>query len=222
MLIMWGINLQAQFAEFEERTEKNRFLKVLKNSCSSGSSDCGNGSITELLQVNFLDPDLLGKQFYFFNDFIYWMGRASKGFHTRDLNTKINTTAGVFMVKMGTSSYLQKIFGDDVTCPDGKTLMVAQLKYNDGRLISTWSQDAICLAPTDTFKISVVRDADTTVPFRSTTETKEVDDQGIDWMKDEGPTERTYSSKSDGPRKIRFELKSGDKSTSQPQKAAKK
>ena len=181
------------------------------------SYDCGNKSVSSLLNLNFLSPEMINRQFYFFNDFIYWLGNHSPGgrWNGKDAAAdrkealaatnpdKFFSGKGVFMIVLGTSPYLNEVVAPDKTCPAGQTLMIAQLKYNNGHSIANWSQDTICLAPTSTFKIDVSKDQDNTVPFAGQSQDPADDPDGIDWMKDPGPTEN-YTAAGSSPRKIRF------------------
>lgn len=187
-----------------------------KNSYQKGY-DCGNGSVSQLLNVNFLAPENIGEQFYMFNNFMYWMSPHNQmgkwnGKDAKDAKKQADAVAqpdnvfgaGVFMIVLGTSPYLQRLAGSGVTCPQGKTLLVAQLKYNNGNSLNVWSQDAICVAPTDDFQIQISADADTSVQLAR--KRIKTDDQDIDWMQDAGPT-ANYQQAGSSPRKIRLVLK---------------
>ena len=211
-------NVQAQFIEFKESgISKNTFLGALfgpngglvRNMCKTtdvntkghpqDAYDCGNKNISGLLNMNFLSPGALGQQFYIFNDFMYWMGKNLASNKADQEPDKYFSGSGVFVIVLGTSPYLKQVVASEKICPEGKTLMVAQLKYNDGHSIVSWSQDSICLAPTDTFKIEVSNNQDNTVPKIA----KSAD--GIDWMKDGGPTEN-YNQATTSPRQVRLIL----------------
>jgi hypothetical protein len=190
------------------------------------------------LNINFLSPELLGQQFYIFNNFIYWMNdrngmgawngqdaaAAKKEATANAQPDKYFSGTGVFMINLGTSSYLQKIVAPAKTCPTGQTLLAAQLKYNNGSTLVTWSQDSICLSPTDTFTIAVSKEQDNTVPAATAiSATPAPDGQGVDWMQDAGPSDN-YGQAGDSPRKMRLVLKSGGAQAlqvAQPAQAAK-
>jgi|GEM_PF-1337484 len=222
-----AFNVQAQFVELKDGSSKNRFLGPARSMCKTTSItkgknvqksyDCGNKSVSGLLNVNFLSPEMMHRQFYFFNDFIYWLGNHSPGGRWNGKNDaadrkeslaatnpdKFFSGKGVFMIVLGTSPYLNEVVAPGKTCPDGQTLMIAQLKYNNGHSIANWSQDSICLASTDTFKIHVSKDQDNTVPLAGQPSDPSDDPDGIDWMKDAGPTEN-YTAAGGSPRKIRL------------------
>ena len=229
-LIMFSfisLSVQAQFVDFKETTSKNRFLGLDINSCSTSSGgsinsyECGNGTISELLNVNFLSPELLGQQFYIYNNFMYWMtghdgmGKWS-GSDAANAKREAKATAnpdkyfsgsGVFMIIIGTSSYLQQMVAPDKTCTDGQTLLAAQLKYNDGNSLTSWSQDAICLLPNEMFEIVISQQQDDTVPpadgAKKQSNKISIDNQSIDWMKDNGPADN-YVLADSSPRKVRL------------------
>lgn len=214
--------IQAQFVDFVDKTGKNRFLGLDMSICKTTTNsskknyqkgyDCGNGSISELLNVNFLSPSVFGQQFYIYNNFMYWIGKNLK---SGNKNAIVNSDpennfsgSGVFMIVLGTSSYLNEIIADELalggipkTCPVGQSLVIAQLKYNDGTSIATWSQDAICCTSTDKFSLEVSSGQDNTVAQGSSVDATDV--QGVDWMKDSGPS-AAYKKASSSPRKIRL------------------
>ncbi len=241
LLIVSVCQLQAQFVDFKDSTSKNRFLGVDIGMCSTKTNnskndyqksyDCKNNTISGLLNLNFLSPEFIGQQFYMYNNFIYWMSShdgmgAWNGSEDKAANKQAQADAnpdknfsgtGVFMISLGTSSYLQKIVAPDKTCPAGQTLLVAQLKYNDGNSLAAWSQDSICLSPADSFGIEVSNSQDDTIP--AGIPATDIDGQGVDWMKDNGPA-GNYAKAGDSPRKVRLVLKSGGaqagQSVSQP------
>lgn len=213
LLIVLSLNLQAQFVKFEDNASKNRFLGLENGQIDLGfgtkgsskgslsTSEYGNGTITEFLKVNFLSPELLGRQFYMFNDFMYWMGENLDTGKADIEPEKYFSGSGVFMIVLGTSSYLKKIVAPEKTCPEGKVLLMAQLKYNNGSSLVTWSQDSVCLTPTDTFAIQINKTQDTTIPMGSVRSVE--DAYGFDWMKDPGPSEN-YLQAGSSPRQIRL------------------
>ncbi|MBP6870021.1 hypothetical protein KBC04_04010 [Candidatus Babeliales bacterium] len=207
--------MQASFVDFIDNTSKNRFLGPAMSMCKTTTNnsskhyqksyDCGNGSISELLNVNFLDDSLFGQQFYIYNDFMYWIG---KNLQSGNKNAVMNAQpdlhfsgSGVFMVILGTTPYLKEIIAPTKTCPKGQRLMMAQLKYNDGNSIATWSQDAICLAGSDKFALVVSSDEDNSVPTGKPVEN--INKQGVDLMKDSGPS-GAYKQAGSSPRKVRL------------------
>ena len=226
-LLLTSLCAQAQFVAFREDANKNKFLGLDISMCSpSGHGtfhayQCGNENISGLLNVNFLSPELLGQQFYLYNNFMYWMtshdgmGKwngseaavAKKEAKARSNPGEKFSGSGVFMIILGTSSYLQQIVAPEKTCPEGQTLLAAQLKYNDGNSLTTWSQDAICLSQNDTFEIAVSHKQDDTVPpadaAAKQAKVADADMQGIDWMKDNGPS-ANYALADSSPRKIRL------------------
>ncbi|MDP3788123.1 MAG: hypothetical protein Q8Q60_02250 [Candidatus Chromulinivorax sp.] len=222
-------SLQAQFVDFKDNTSSNRFLGLDIEMCATTTNnskkdyqkayDCKNNTISTLLNRNFLGPELLGQQLYIFNDFIYWMSnhdgmskwngkeaRVAKKQAKANADPENNFSgSGVFMIVIGTSSYLQQIVASDKICPEGQTLLVAQLKYNDGNSLVTWSQDSICLSPADTFEIVVSKEQDNTV--LPGLPKADIDGQGVNWMKDNGPAAH-YAKAGGSPRKIRLVRKS--------------
>lgn len=233
ILMLTACSLQAQFVEFKDNATKNSFTGVGLNQCSikglkskdQKSYDCGNDTISRLLNVNILTEGLLGHQFYIFNDFIYWMNesdglgawngkdaaKAKKAAQANANPDEVFSGTGVFMIEFGTSAYLQNIVAPNKKCPAGQTLVAGQLKSNNGNSLASWSQDSICLAPTDTFGIQITKDRDDSVPFGPVESS--VDAQGVDWMKDGGPT-RNYEQAGSSPRKLRFVLKTSSASDS--------
>jgi hypothetical protein len=229
--------LQGQFVDFKENVSRDKFLGLGMSACSTETNhsknsyqkgyDCGNGSVSQLLNVNLLTPENIGDQFYIFNNFMYWMSPHNSmgkwnGKDARYAQKQAQATAqpdkffgaGVFMIVLGTSSYLKRIAGQSTTCSNGKTLLVAQLKYNNGNSLHTWSQDAICLAPTDDFEIRISSDVDSRMMAQAQSK---IDNQDIDWMQDAGPA-ANYQQAGSSPRKIRLVLKS----SSQPAAGAAK
>lgn len=212
---LWTVQAQSQFVDFVDKSSRNRFLgldlqmcKTTTNNSSKNyqkSYDCGNNTISGLLNVNFVNPSVLGKQFYMFNNFMYWIGDNNKSdkdqLQAQQQPDQYFSGAGVFMVVIGTSPYLQQLVPPKAPCPSGKTVLVAQLKYNDGNSISCWSQDSICVGPTDKFTIQITDEADDTVSDAQTNQ----DAQGIDLLKDPGP-KPCYQQAGSSPRKIRLVL----------------
>lgn len=217
MILIGSLHLQAQFVDFMDSSSKNKFLGLDLSTCSPETNkssknyqkgyDCGNSTISEYLNLNFLSPQLLGQQFYLYNNFMYWIGNNSQSDKQATLAMEqpdqYFSGSGIFMIVIGTSPYLQQTVTSQKTCPAGKTLLVAQLKYNDGNSIACWSQDSICLSPTDKFAIQITSDQDNTVPAKSSTGS---DAQGINWMQDSGPA-ANYGQAKGSPRKIRLVLK---------------
>ncbi len=226
-LLLTSLCAQAQFVDFRENVSKNKFLGLDISMCSpSGHGtftayQCGNDNISGLLNVNFLSPELLGQQFYLYNNFMYWMtghdgmgqwNGAEAALAKKEAKARSNpgekfSGSGVFMIVLGTSSYLQQIVAPEKTCLEGQTLLAAQLKYNDGNSLMTWSQDAICLSQNDTFEIEVSKGQDDTVPPADAgaqqAKVTDVDMQSVDWMKDNGPA-NNYALADSSPRKIRL------------------
>ncbi|WP_162801785.1 hypothetical protein [Candidatus Chromulinivorax destructor] len=220
MLIMFiqSFLVQAIFIGINESTSQNSFLGQTVNACSNKNYNCSNETISGILNVDFFSPQNYGKQLYIFNDFIYWVGAQNKAeeyahtvqrFSGSALDKKMDDdfpVPGTYMIVLGTSDYLKKIIAPTKTCPSGQWLMMAQLKYNNGKMIYAWSQDSICLAPKDSFSLQISSDADNTIPFSSnvTTPPAAPDAQGIDWMKDTGPDAAMYNKASKSARKIRL------------------
>ena len=123
--------------------------------------------------------------------------------------SKYFSGSGIFTIVIGTSPYLQQIINPQKACPAGKNFLGVQLKYNDGNLIYAWSQDAICVGPQDTFSLQISSAIDNTIPRSAdgTQEESKADAQGIDWMKNLGPSS-IYDKATKSPRKIRL-IKSG-------------
>lgn len=220
MLILFtqSFLVQAIFMGVNESTSQNSFLGQGVNSCSSKNYNCFNETISGILNVDFFSPQNYGKQLYIFNDFIYWVGAQNQAeeyaqtvqrFSGSALKNKMDNdfpVPGTYMIVLGTSDYLKKIIAPTKTCPSGQWLMMAQLKYNNGKMVYAWSQDSVCLAPKDSFSLQISSDADNTIPVSSnvTTAVPTPDAQGIDWMKDTGPDSVMYAKASKSPRKIRI------------------
>jgi hypothetical protein len=227
IMIACYCRLQGQFVDFKENVSRNKFLGLGMSACSTETNhgknsyqkgyDCGNGLVSQLLNVNLLAPENIGEQFYMFNNFMYWMSPHNdmgkwNGKDAKDAKKQADAVAqpdnvfgaGVFMIVLGTSPYLQRLAASNLACPQGKTLLVAQLKYNNGNSLNVWSQDAICVAPTDDFEIQISSDTDTSVQLAQQRIKLEVQD--IDWMQDAGPT-ANYQQAGNSPRKIRLILK---------------
>ena len=232
IMIACYCRLQGQFVDFKESVSDDKFLGIGMSACSTQTDhsknnyqkgyDCGNSTISQLLNVNLLSPQLLGQQVYVFNNFMYymsshndmgqWNGKDAKdAAHQAAANARPDQvySSGVFMIVLGTSSYLQQIVALSgnlpTTCPTGKTLLVAQLKYNNGSSLHVWSQDAICIAPTDSFTITVSSDVDSRLMTAGSTASSNA--QGIDWMQDAGPT-ANYQEATKSPRKVRLIVQS--------------
>jgi len=211
LLLISGISLQASLKEINDKSEENRFLGPEYSFCQSSKHDgqsgydCDNKTASKLLNVNFLSPELLGQQFYMFNDFVYWLGKGIKqkaydNFFEKEVNM---TSKGIFMISIGTSQYTIEIVAPNKTCPEGQHILTAQLKYNDGEFVEVWSQDAICLAPSDYFSLRITNSQDDTVPISVNTTAMDADTVGLDWMKDPGP-KASYAKANKSPRKIRL------------------
>ncbi len=213
LICLWSFNLQTQFVDFSDKTSTNRFLGLDIGMCKVGS-DCGNDTVSGYLNVNLLSPGLLGQQFYLFNNFMYYLAHNQTDSRADTQPHTYFSGSGVFMIAFGTSSYLQKIVAPHKKCLQGQSLMCAQLKYNDGNSIASWSQDSICLSAGDTFGIEVSGDQDNSIsPALSTTSSQTVatpttDSNGVDWMRDAGPS-TNYTKAADGsPRKVRLLVRS--------------
>lgn len=223
LLVLSGFTIRAQLLDFTDNSTQNSFLGLNMSMCSTkgqqdqGTYDCGNDTITQFLNLNILNPELLGKQFYIYNNFMYWMSNryAMGNWNGKDSAAEQQASlaasqpgayfsgSGVFMIVLGTTPYLQQIVTPKKTCSAGQTLVVAQLKYNDGTSISCWSQDSMCMAPTDSFSIAITKDQDNTVPAKSTVVATTPDAQSINWMQDAGPS-ANYSQAGSSPRQIRL------------------
>ena len=207
-----------------DESSQNRFLGQDIHSCGTSGIDsynCGNSSVSGVLHLNLLSAENYGKQFYIFNDFIFWINAQSQAeeydtvalkYSDDQAQAKIKKdfpAQGIYMIELGSSDYLKKIIAPQKICPAGQSPIMAQLKYNDGSLIYAWSQDIICATPQDSFSLQISSALDTTIP-KSTDgvqEESKTDAQGIDWMKNLGPNS-TYQNATKSPRKIRL-IKSG-------------
>lgn len=227
MMIIWYCKLQAQFISFQDQSAKNGFLSLSRTTCpnfvskkNSNSYDCGNGGLSGLLTMNFLSAENIGKQFYIFNNFMYWMSLRDYMGEWNGKNEEVEqqlkqaknapdqifSGSGAFMIELGTSWYLQKSVQaaqPALSCPQGKTLLVAQLKYNDGTSIRTWSQDAICLAPQDTFSLLVTSDPDTKFVAASQNLSQHREQNGL--ILDPGPAEN-YHQAGNSPRMVKLQI----------------
>jgi hypothetical protein len=210
--------VHAQFVEFQDSSSKNRFVGPARSMCKTQTNnskkhyqkgyDCGNGSISEFLNVNFCTPSLADQQIYIFNDFMYWMGKQVRA--GKNLNLSPDTQfsgGGMFMIKLGVSPYLRQLVAPTKKCPPGQTLLAAQLKYNDGNSLTTWSQDALCLAVTDTFAVQVSSDKDTTAPpYVNFSDNAQIKNPTApdSWSQESGPALPVYEQAASSPRKIRL------------------
>ncbi|MGZ6251023.1 MAG: hypothetical protein ACXWL2_03280 [Candidatus Chromulinivorax sp.] len=214
-LSCWQV-VYPQCVGFYDSTKKNRFLDGpfttcqpqtihTKNNYQEGYN-CGNHSVSAILNLNFLSLQSLGKQFYIFNQF---MDSLASHVDSKIIasDTKFSGT-GVFMIEIGTSFYLQQIVAPQLakSCPAGQQVLCAQLKYNDGNGIYIWSQDAICLSATDSFEIHVSDNKDT--KLLSPAAKISTDRFGINWMKDPGPIVAVYEQASNSPRSVKLVKKS--------------
>jgi len=203
MVVLCNLSLHASLWKINDASTENRFLGLGIKVCSTvdvgdqKAYDAGNDTISSLLNLNFLDPALLGQQFYMLNDFMNWLGKD---------NHK-NPSNGYFIIIIGTSKYLQQMVAPNIACPDGKQLLCAQLKCDNGKSIETWSQDSICLAPGDRFSLKISCDQDTTITLPpvtdDTTSSMQVDAQGMVIMKEVGPGD-SYPLADKSPRTIRL------------------
>lgn len=228
LLLIIDFALLGQCVEFKELgIKKNNFLGPSITSCSTIQNnshehfqkayDCGNNSVANILHLNFIDPQFLGQQFYIFNNFInslsfsydmgQWNGKnAKQAAHQSQAAANpdaIFSGTGVFMVLIGTSPYLQQQVIPTQTCPAGKMLVVAQLKYNNGNSINLWSQDCLCCGMNDQFAIQISSNIDVKISnlgHKSQTDT-------IDLMQDALPTEN-YSQATTSPRSIKLVIRS--------------
>jgi len=226
LICFFMTNVQAMFIGVQDQSNQNRFLGSDIKTCSSSgkkSYGCGNDNVSSLLHINLLSFQNYGKQFYMFNDFVasFNAQSQSKEYDVTALrysesqahvkSKKDFPASGIYMIVLGSSDYLKKIIAPTKICLAGESLMMAQLKYNDGTLIYSWSQDAICMGPQDSFLLQISSDIDNTIP-RSVDNVQEkttTDAQGIDWMKDPGPS-LIYEKATKSPRKIRL-IKSGSR-----------
>ncbi len=215
-------NLCGQFVQLQDSSDENRFLGPYRGVCATTdinkkngylkAYDCDNVSVSNFLKFNLLDTNLLGQQFYVFNNFMYWLGKNKnddrRAKALKDPN-KYFSGFGVFMIELGTSPYLYEMVRQvkkmsekefEKICPEGKTLVVAQLKYNNGTSIATWSLDSACYSPIEKFAISISSDKDT---FGLEKATAEISGNYIDWLLDPLVVP-VYDQASKSPRKIRF------------------
>lgn len=228
LLFFWVSCVPAQFVNFIDKTSENRFTGLNMNSCTTQTKsssknyqkayDCGNETISDLLNLNFLSPQLLGQNFYMFNNFLYWIGKNPPSIKSLAQPDAYFSGSGVFMITLGTSSYFQQLVGvpssvvqnlpkgsasKSQSCPEGKTLLVAQLKYNDGNTVKVWSQDSICIASHDTFSLEVTSDEDNLIEQQKKVHLNPL----LNFMQDPGPSE-SYHQAAGSPRKIRLILHS--------------
>jgi len=213
-------DVQAMLVSIVDQTNQNRFLGEDYHTCDISGRDsyaCGNGAVSGLLHINFLSLQNYGKQFYMFNDFVSAFQAQSQAeeydttalrYSATQVEDKLKKdfpAAGIYMIVIGTSDYLKKIIAPFKICPAGQSPIMAQLKYNDGNLVYSWSQDALCLSPNDSFALQITSEADATIPHSvdGTPVESNSDAQGIDWMKDSGPSS-VYNKATKSPRKIRL------------------
>lgn len=86
------------------------------------------------------------------------------------LDPKSYPAVGVYQIELSTASSVQATVLPEVKPEEGQVKLVARLRYSGGKSYSQddtqgvylWSQDAICLSPTDSFKIVVSSDVDDT------------------------------------------------------------
>lgn len=223
-MCLQAINLQAMLVSVNDETSQNRFLGLDFKSCSTSGQEsykCGNDSVSGLLHINFVSDANRGKQFYLFNDFIYWINAQSQAeeYNTVALRysedqseAKIKKdfpVPGTYMIVIGSSDYLKKIIAPMKPCPAGQFPIMAQLKYDDGNLIYAWSQDMICASANDSFSLQISSALDNTISRSSdgAEHQSKADAQGIDWMKSPGPSS-VYEQATKSPRKIRLIKKS--------------
>jgi len=224
------MNAQGLFIEVNDHSSQNNFLGSDVKSCSASGSesyDCGNSNISNKLNLNLLAPVMYGKQIYLFNDFITWIGKQSTAenydqtalkYSESQTEAKIKKAfpaPGTYMIVIGTSSYLKETIAPTKICPERESLVMAQLKYNNGNLIYAWSQDAICANQQDSFSLQISSELDDTIPASSDTDKEKsvIGAKGIDWMKNLGPNS-IYQQATKSPRKIRLVIKGGDSSPS--------
>lgn len=222
---------QSQFVTVLDESTVNRFLGQDVASCgtsaigSQSAYSCGNKIVSDVLGINVTDEASLGQQFYLFNDFSYWIQQKAHAaeydqnslkYTGSDLTSKLDQdfpATWMYMIVFGTTDYLKQIVAPTVTCPSGQTLLIGQLKYNDGTQIHTWSQTHACVSPTDKFTIQITTNKDGTVPAETSDSSTssdlitQTDSNGIDWMKDLGPSS-DYNKASKCPRSIKFKINS--------------
>ena len=225
-LCFQNIDMQAMLVGVNDESSQNRFLGQDFHSCATSGKEsysCGNSTVSGVLHLNLLSAENYGKQFYIFNDFVYWINVQSQSeeydtvalkYSPTEVEAKIKKdfpAQGIYMIVFGTSDYLKKTIAPLKICPAGQSPIMAQLKYNDGNLIYAWSQDAICVSPHDSFTLQISSTRDNTVPksVDGAKEESRTDVQGIDWMKNLGPSS-TYDKATESPRKIRL-IKNGSK-----------
>ena len=223
-LCLQATGAQAMLVSVQDDSSQNRFLGSGFSSCATSGKDsytCGNDTVAGLLHLDLLSLKNYGKQFYFFNDFVYWINAQSQSAEYDTIALKYSETEteakikkdfpaqGIYMIALGSSDYSKKTIAPAKICPSGQLPIMAQLKYNDGNLIYAWSQDAICVGPQDTFSLQISSAIDNTIPRSAdgTQEESKADAQGIDWMKNLGPSS-IYDKATKSPRKIRL-IKSG-------------
>jgi len=214
ILLLCNLSLQASLWKFNDSSLENRFLGLGIKVCATvgvgdqKSYDAGNDTISSLLNLNFLDPSLLGQQFYIFNDFMNWLDKKNQ---TQKTDGQEISSSGVYMIVIGTSDYLKQMVAPKITCPSGQQVVYAQLKFIDpGKSVEVWSQDSICLAPTDRFSLKISSDQDSTsIPSSDANNedaanlNMQADVQGITWMKDAGQG-YSYGIATKSPRTIRL------------------
>jgi hypothetical protein len=218
VVLLHSFFMTAQFVEFDDTSQNNSFLGSPRVMCSivdtnrskknyQQAYDCDNKFVSELLNVNFVQPGIADVSHYIFNNFINNIKRDVHS-HSTD-NTAPDTQfsgGGIFMIELGATAHLQKLVAPTKTCPQGQRMLCAQLKYNNGSTLTTWSQDAICLAPNDTFIIQISSDKDTTAPVYQAQNIADDTKTNIAtmWGVESGPSSTVYDQAGSSPRKIRL------------------
>ncbi len=226
LVLLFFLSMQSlcgQFVQLQDDSDENRFLGPHRGVCATTdinkkngylkAYDCDNGSVSNFLNFNLLDSELLGQQFYIFNNFMYWLGKNKDDDRIKkaikDPN-KYFSGNGVFMIQLGTSPYLYEMVKQannmsdnefEKICPEDTTLIVAQLKYNNGTSIATWSQDYACYKSVDTFALQVSSEKDSLKLDRD--DKQDVSGNYVDWLLD-SLVIPVYEQASKSPRKIRF------------------
>lgn len=125
---------------------------------------------------------------------------------------------GVYQIELSTSPSVQAIVLPDIQPAEGQVKLVARLRYNGGKSYSQddtqgvylWSQDAICLSPTDSFKIVVSSDADNTATAAALdAATSSVESDLNSYFEYDNTTIDdcpAYTNAVNSPRKIRLEI----------------
>jgi hypothetical protein len=124
---------------------------------------------------------------------------------------------GIYQLELSTSSSVQKAVLPDLEPVEGAIKLVARLRYNGGasnsqddtQNIYLWSQHAIYLKPTDSFKIVISNDEDNTATALSSTSTDFTASTLAAYFQYDDHTTAdcpAYQKATNSPRKVRLEI----------------